>query len=118
MTDFLEEWANASEANAKLCAQERLITQTTEEIWRILEETNISKADLAKKMGVTKGHISQILNGSRNMTLRTLADICFALDCQPMLRLELKPKEQEIGQEALPGKTSNLRYIKRSSTAG
>jgi transcriptional regulator with XRE-family HTH domain len=62
-----------------------------------LEETNISKADLAKKMGVTKGHISQTLKGSRNMTLRTLADICFALDCQPTLRLELKPNNLKPG---------------------
>jgi transcriptional regulator with XRE-family HTH domain len=118
MTDFFEQWANQNEANAKLVAQEVLITQATEEIWRAMEEAGINKAELAKKMGVTKGHISQILNGSRNMTLRTLADICFALDYQLTLSLEPKINKVErkaVGQEIAPAKPSKLRYAKSDS---
>ena len=113
MTDFLEQWANQNEANAKLFAQEVLITQATEEIRKAMEEANINKAELAKRMDVSKGHISQILNGSRNMTLRTLADICFALDYQPSLRLEPKKSKVEwraIDQESMPAETLKLRY--------
>jgi len=108
MTDFLEKWANQNEANAKLFSQEVLITRATEEIWKAMEDAGITQAELAKKMDVTKGHISQILNGSRNMTLRTLADICFALDCQPTLRLEPKKTKKvewrAIDQESVPFK--------------
>ena len=50
---------------------ERLILRTTE---------NITRVDLAKSIGKSKGHISQLLNGKRNMTLRTLAEIAFALN--------------------------------------
>lgn len=88
MSDFLDKWANENEEDAKLAAQEALITEVTEVIWKAMEEVGVNKAELAKNMEATKGYVSQILNGSRNMTLRTLADICFALDCKPSFRLE------------------------------
>ncbi|MEW6037046.1 MAG: helix-turn-helix transcriptional regulator [Pseudomonadota bacterium] len=88
MADFLEQWANKDHANAKLAAQEALITEVTEAIWKAMEEVGMNKAELAKNMEATKGYVSQILNGSRNMTLRTLADICFALGYMPSFRLE------------------------------
>ena len=115
MTDFLEQWATQNEANAKLFAQEVLITQATEEIWKAMEEVDVNKTELASKMGTTKGYVSQVLSGSRNMTLRTLADICFALDYQPTLRLEPKKptlKWQANDREALPIKPSKIRYTK------
>ncbi|MCG5514335.1 helix-turn-helix domain-containing protein [Ectothiorhodospira shaposhnikovii] len=83
MTDFLDRWAAESPENARLVAQERLITQVTEALWQEMEEAGVNKADLAARMGTTRGYISQILSGSRNMTLRTLADICFALGKSP-----------------------------------
>ena len=46
------------------------------------------RADLAGRMGVSPGRISQILSGSENLTLRTLAALAVALDGQ--FELELK----------------------------
>jgi transcriptional regulator with XRE-family HTH domain len=80
MTDFLDRWTTESPENARLVAQERLITQVTEAIWKEMEDAGVSKTELSSRMGTSKGYISQILSGSRNMTLRTLADICFALN--------------------------------------
>ncbi len=88
MTDFLEQWACESEENAKLVAQERLITEVTEEIWAAMEEAGISKSELASRLGATKGYVSQVLGGSRNMTLRTLADVCHALGKRPRLSID------------------------------
>jgi len=82
MPDFLEHWARSSDENARLVAQEVLITQVTEAIWKAMEEAGVSKAELAQRLGTTRGFISQVLSGSRNMTLRTLSDICFALEQQ------------------------------------
>lgn len=90
MTDFFEQWANKDHENAKAAAQEALITEITEAIWKVMNEAGVSKAELAKNMGATKGYVSQILNGSRNMTLRTLADICFALNYKPSFHLGSK----------------------------
>lgn len=75
LTDFL----NQSEYGKKLSAEEDLIVAVTEQIWDLMEEKSISKADLAKKMEKSRAFLTQVLSGSRNMTLRTLADIAFAL---------------------------------------
>lgn len=93
MTDFLDLWAKSSEDNAKLVAQETLITETTEALWSALERAGITQSELAERLGTTKGYISQVLSGSRNMTLRTLSDICFALHAKPHLALEIDSDE-------------------------
>lgn len=108
MTDFLEHWANQSEENAKLLAQELLITEVTEEIWKAMEEAGINKTELANRMGATKGYVSQVLSGSRNMTLRTLADICFALGKRATVAVEAKTGDGEW--QITPEKTEVLTH--------
>ncbi len=55
--------------------QEAAILDTTELICELMAEQNINRAELARRMGRSKGFISQLLDGSRNMTIRTVADI-------------------------------------------
>lgn len=64
---------------ARLMAQEDLIMDVTENFCRILEEEKLNRSQLAQIMGKTKGYISQLLNGNRNITLRVLSDIAFSL---------------------------------------
>jgi hypothetical protein len=49
-----------------------LVTQLTNEITFHMRESGISRADLAARMGVSPGRVSQILGGGENLTLRTL----------------------------------------------
>jgi transcriptional regulator with XRE-family HTH domain len=63
----------------RLLAQERLILDATEAIVGLLEEQGVSRQELARRLGKSKGFVSQILSGERNMTLRTLADLGYAL---------------------------------------
>jgi transcriptional regulator with XRE-family HTH domain len=63
----------------RIMAQEDFIMEVTENFCRVLNEEHVSRSRLAKLMGKTKGFISQVLNGGRNLTLRSLADIAFAL---------------------------------------
>ena len=77
--------------NSKV-AQEKLILDVTESVFEVLEAQGKSKADLAKAMGRSNAYITQLLNGSRNMTLRTLSDIGFALHVQP--RIEIGTRSQ------------------------
>lgn len=58
-----------------------------------MEELNISKVDLAKRLGKSKSYVTQMLSGSRNMTLSTLSDICFALGFKPEVKIPVKPVE-------------------------
>lgn len=59
--------------------QEKLILEATEQIAEAMKEAEVSKADLARRLGRTRSYITQILSGSRNMTLRTWADVLTAL---------------------------------------
>jgi len=63
----------------KLLAEEELILEFTETICDLLEEENVSRKELADRLGKTKGFVSQLLNGGRNLTLRTVADILHVL---------------------------------------
>lgn len=79
MSDFLDRWAAESPEHARLVAEERIVTQVIEAIWKAMEETGISKSELAQRMNTTTGEVSRLLRGSRNMSLGTLASIASAL---------------------------------------
>lgn len=78
---------------AKLMAQGDLIMEVTETLCELLEKENVSRKDLADRLGKTKGFVSQLLNGGRNLTLRTVADILFVLG----YKVSLKPYK-EVGE--------------------
>jgi transcriptional regulator with XRE-family HTH domain len=59
-----------------------LVTQLTNQITWYMRERGLSRADLAARMGVSPGRVSQILGGGENLTLRTLAGLSTALDAR------------------------------------
>ena len=59
-----------------------LVTHLTNEITFHMRERGLSRAELAARMGVSPGRISQILGGGENLTLRTLAALATALDAR------------------------------------
>lgn len=67
----------------------RLINETTFKIESLMELHNLSKKQLAERLGVSKATVSRILSGNRNMTLETLTKVAYALGCRP--QIELKP---------------------------
>lgn len=67
--------------------EEELIRQTNEAIHAAMKRRNITKAELAKRMGKTPAYVTQILAENRNLTLRTIADIALALDLRPRVIL-------------------------------
>lgn len=73
---WIERQTKSPEAR-KRYEEERLIFRTTEALCRAMDEQGLSKADLAEALGTSRAHITQLLSGSRNMTLRTLAGLAF-----------------------------------------
>ena len=71
---------------ARLFAQEQLIEEATELIAEVMHERGITKSELASRVGTSRGHITQLLAGSRNMTLRTLADLMHAMGSRVFLK--------------------------------
>jgi len=80
----------------RLLAQEELILEVTEVLCGLLEEEKISKKELAHRLGKSKGFVSQLLNGGRNLTLRTVADILHVLGYKVSLTPKLGQKSNVI----------------------
>lgn len=59
---------------------EALAMQLADLIEKTLQQLDVSRAELARRMGVSKVHITQTLSGQRNLTLRTIAEALYALD--------------------------------------
>ena len=95
----------------KLLAQEELILEVTETIFKLLGNEKVSRKGLAERLGKSKGFISQLLNGGRNLTLRTVADILHVLG----YRASLEPfKEGEQRQENNVTQSNNLITLPKS----
>jgi plasmid maintenance system antidote protein VapI len=71
-----------------------LVTQLTNEVTWHMRERGITRADLAARMGVSPGRVSQILGGGENLTLRTLAALSVALDARFDVELS-SPKAED-----------------------
>ncbi len=78
-----------------LLAQEELIWELTETLCKLLEKEKISRKELADRLGKSKGFVSRLLNGGRNLTMRAVADILHVLG----YKVSLTPYEEEIHGE-------------------
>jgi transcriptional regulator with XRE-family HTH domain len=80
----------------RLLAQEEFILEVTEVLCGLVEQEKISRKKLAERLGKSKGFVSQLLNGGRNLTLRTVADILHVLGYKVALKpYKEEPKRQE-----------------------
>ncbi len=66
-------------AATQMREQERLVLWTTEEIVEAMDAAGVTQAELARRLGTSRAHVSALLRGRRNMTLRTLAEVAHAL---------------------------------------
>lgn len=58
--------------------EERLILWTTEAIWTAMDEQGLTRAELAGRLGTSRANVTQLLSGTRNMTLKSLAALAHA----------------------------------------
>ena len=96
VTDTLVEKSTSTPEGMRLFQQEGLVLEVTERICEVMDEKGISRSNLAKKLGKTKGYITQILSGHTNLTLRTTADVFTALGVAG--KVTTIPIEQTIGR--------------------
>ena len=77
----------------RIYEREALAFEAAELISRLMEEQQVGKTDLARLVGTSKSHITQLLSGSRNMTVHTLADLAFALGHKVEIRALPRPRK-------------------------
>lgn len=87
---FFSEDKEFSRAEERVYAREELVYNVTEDILVALEDLNVSKKELARRLGKSRSYITQILSGARNMTLGTLSDICFAMGVKPKVTIPIE----------------------------
>nr|WP_321229658.1 helix-turn-helix transcriptional regulator [uncultured Psychroserpens sp.] len=63
------------------------------ELHKYMEIHNLSKTELAKHLGFSKGYISQILNGNFNYSLKKLIELSIAIDKVPKIEFSDISKE-------------------------
>lgn len=89
MTKTLLEQYVSSHEEKRLFEQERAILRVTEMICAEMEKAGMTRAYLSKLLGTSKSNITQMLDGQRNMTIRLIVDVLFALGKE--LRVEAVP---------------------------
>ena len=55
------------------------ITEFAEDIWRLMEEQKVSRAELARRLGTSRAYITKRLGGNANFTLHTMTKVAMAL---------------------------------------
>ena len=76
----LTEKLTKTDEGMRLYQQERAILEVTELLCQVMEEDDVSRAELARRLAKTKGYITQLLDGRANMTIRTISDVFTALE--------------------------------------
>jgi transcriptional regulator with XRE-family HTH domain len=107
----LTEWLSTDQRRIEF-AEEALIVEVAEQIWAAMDAAKVSKSEIAARLGKSKAFISQMLNGSRNMTLRSLADLAHSFG----YRVHFSVEKQEVSDAWVPLKDAivvqfNQRYL-------
>ncbi len=72
------------------------------DVFKIMKEAKLSKSELAKKMGVSKSYITQMLNGKSNMTVLSLVKLSDVLGIE--VKIDLK---KEFINDSVPNSFKN-----------
>ena len=75
---------------------ESLSVAIIENALEVMKQKGVSRADLAREMGVPKSQVSRIFNAPPNLTLLSIARIAVALGVEPqdLLKTDLASKER------------------------
>jgi transcriptional regulator with XRE-family HTH domain len=81
-----------------------------------MKENNLNRSQLAEQLGVTKGYVSQILNGQFNHNITTLVDLTLAIGKAPMVMFE--DLEEKISQSKMEEKSHKETAARSRKPAG
>jgi len=94
----------------------RLQAMLYQKVEEYLKENNMTKSEFAQKMGVSKGYISQVLNGDFDHKLSKFIELSLMIDKVPLLKLEdidkvlLLDKEKNLDDQVGSAKGNTKNY--------
>lgn len=78
-----------TEKDVFLYQREAAILGVTELICEVMETQKVSRSELAKRLGRSKGYVTKFLDGQMKMDVRVISDILVVLGCA--IRFESQP---------------------------
>lgn len=70
--------------------QESVILEFTEAVCKRLDDLKMSRAEFARKLGVSPAYITKILKGGQNYSLHSMFKICDVLNLKMHLNVSTK----------------------------
>ena len=74
---------------ARAFTEDGFVIDVMESISSAMEQEGVSRAELARRLGSSRANVTQMLRG-RNISIRTMASVAFALGRTPTARLTMK----------------------------
>jgi transcriptional regulator with XRE-family HTH domain len=71
-----------------------LKVELCEQIYSIMEQEGIAKAELARRLQTSRAYITKLLQGSANFTLESLVKVARALGCNVTVTLRSQAEEE------------------------
>lgn len=93
----MSRWFEESEESGRLLAQEKSILAAAELVSEALDRRGVTRRELADRLGVPRSEVTQRLRGTRNLTVRSLADMLHALDFD----LDFRIRDRQDGHSEL-----------------
>lgn len=88
MDSFIDDLLAADPQDARERVRASLRVAVAEALLLRMESLDLSKSQLADRLGVSRSAITQALTGTRNLSLNLLADLAQALGVSPRFVLE------------------------------
>ena len=95
-------WYEPTPLDELVYAQELLQVEVTEALSAAMEARGVSRAELARRCGITRSALSQRLSGRRSMTLATAAEMFHALGARVRVSVADDPRPRRPAGPAQP----------------
>jgi transcriptional regulator with XRE-family HTH domain len=82
----------------RIYEQERLLLHMQERLAEAIERSGMKRAEVARRLGVNRAFVTQILSRGRGLTVKTIASVLHATGYRLVLKLE------RLAAEPPPGK--------------
>jgi hypothetical protein len=98
---------NFADEEARIENQERFKEEVSQAIFELMDYNEDRKADLARRLDCSPARVSQMLGGSHNFTLETVADVFMALGRAAHLSLDLNTTDTSNAFDAFANNGSD-----------
>ena len=89
----------------RLSTLENLTGEASNLIAKLMHDQGVTRADLARKLNKSRAFVTQILSGSHNVTVKTLAEVLYHLDIEVKLDAQPLPGTRTVRKPHNPSAT-------------